>query len=131
MIQWVYDKERGTVNMTIKEYNINDLDFSNTELAYHINKRTDRLAICQEIGLGTFINCFSVDKGHYNGSELHCVTSTGLTFIFNQKSMKFITVLVTKRGQLKRYYDSCGLVAPPYLLEIARQHIADKLNEVK
>ena len=77
---------------------------------------------------------FLVDKGHKNGKEIHCVTSSGLIFILNEKRFinkeknPLITILIARKGQLTRLYHSCHLYVPEFLMRIAGEHQRQHLN---
>lgn len=66
--------------------------------------RQKREEIIRQIGTGTVLNSFVVDRGHHNGPERHEITSTGLIIIYNNRTNKMITKLIARVGQIKRYY---------------------------
>ena len=44
-----------------------------------------------------------VDKGHANGEEVHVVYNNGVVKIYNERTHKFITVLIARVPQIERY----------------------------
>ena len=94
----------------------NALDFiSNTR---HGKRRVERLVRTGD-GIGRTVSGFLIDKGHKNGLEEHFLTSSGLIVIRNHDSGKFVTALVARPGQVRRYYKALGRKAPSFLVEKA------------
>lgn len=46
---------------------------------------------------------FEVDKGHRNGSEVHCILEDASILVYNKKSKRFITTLLGRPGQIDTY----------------------------
>lgn len=44
-----------------------------------------------------------VNKGHASGNEVHIVYNNGIVKIYNANTRKFITVLIARVPQIKRY----------------------------
>lgn len=44
-----------------------------------------------------------VDKGHKNGNEIHIVYNNGVVKVYNERTRKFITVLIARVPQIERY----------------------------
>ena len=44
-----------------------------------------------------------VDKGHKNGNEVHLVYNNGIVKVYNERTRKFITVLIARVPQIERY----------------------------
>lgn len=44
-----------------------------------------------------------VNKGHKNGNEIHVVYNNGVVKIYNERTGKFITVLIARVPQVERY----------------------------
>lgn len=72
----------------------------------------------KEIGYGTPVASFIVDRGHKNGPEIHEITSTGIINIYNERTKKLVTKLIARPAQIKRYFTNG--TAPSYLINIAR-----------
>lgn len=94
----------------------------------HFCERNDRMKKAEEIGVGNITGRFLVNKGHKNGEEVHCVTDTGLVFIFNKESHCFVTVLIARPSQISRYYKSVSIPAPSDILRKAGIHEKQHLN---
>lgn len=90
--------------------------------AHYMNKRAERDALIAEIGEGSVIDQFVVDRGHERGPELHCLTDTGIIIIYNAATMLLITKLIARPGQIKRYYPAGDY--PRHVLKIAHMHAA-------
>ena len=44
-----------------------------------------------------------VNKGHKNGNEIHLVYNNGVVKVYNERTRKFITVLIAREPQIVRY----------------------------
>lgn len=66
--------------------------------------RQRRNELIKKIGIGKPVDRFYIDRGHPNGAEIHVITSTALILIYNQNTHKFITALIARPAQIKRYY---------------------------
>ena len=44
-----------------------------------------------------------VNKGHENGNEIHIVYNNGVVKVYNERTRKFITVLIARVPQVERY----------------------------
>ena len=55
-------------------------------------------------GYGNPLYSFIVDKGHRNGDEIHTITDNGVIIIQNYNTKKFITCLIAREGQIRRYF---------------------------
>lgn len=87
------------------------------------NDRNERINyIINEIGVGTIIDSFIVDKGHKNGEEIHSITTTGIIIIQNLRTKKLVTMLIARPQQIRRYYEAEGRKAPLQIVELARKH---------
>lgn len=71
---------------------------------HYTNDRQKREEIINQIGIGTVVAKFVVDRGHRNGAERHEITTTGIIVIYNNKTNKMITKLIARPGQIRRYY---------------------------
>lgn len=65
---------------------------------------------------------FEWDRGHENGAEIHWVMDNGVIFVVNKRTGKFVTVLIGRPAQVKRYYEAIGEQAPRDTLAKAKQH---------
>ncbi len=73
---------------------------------------------------------FIVDTGHPNGEELHCITHSGIVFVFNRRKHEtvsysgLVTILIARVEQLERY----GYKLSDYTRRKAIQHEREQLN---
>ena len=81
-------------------------------------------------GDGKIIDSFIVDKGHKNGLEKHCITDTGIVIVYNLESGKFVTKIVARPQQIKRYYEGSGKDPPRWLMYLAEWHKSMNYNNV-
>ena len=44
-----------------------------------------------------------VNKGHQNGNEIHIIYNNGVIKVYNERTRKFITVLIARVPQVERY----------------------------
>ena len=44
-----------------------------------------------------------VNKGHKNGNEIHIIYNNGIIKVYNERTCKFITVLIARAPQIERY----------------------------
>lgn len=81
-------------------------DFKSLNETNHITKRSKRLQIANMLLFtesASLIGCYVIDTGHGNGLEVHAVYNNGVIKIYNLRTSKFITVLIARVGQMKRY----------------------------
>ena len=72
----------------------------------HAVKRSHRLQIAERLIIeesAKVVKIAVVDKGHANGSEIHVVYNNGVVKIYNERTHKFITVLIARVPQIERY----------------------------
>ena len=84
-------------------------------------ERINRNKVIKEIGEGTLIKKVTIDRGHKNGPEVHCISDTGIITIYNANTHKMVTKLIARPGQIKRYYSE-GETVPKALIELATLH---------
>lgn len=89
-------------------------------LHYARHGRMTRIA--ETVGFGHVVRQCLVDTGHSAGCEVHVLTSTGIVLVFNARSGKLVTVLVARPGQVARYYEPFGEVAPGWLMNRAYEN---------
>lgn len=106
----------------------------NLEATLHFLKMSEaRKEAIKKIGIGNVVNQFIVDKGHENGKEIHIVTSTGLIIIRNYHTRKYITILIARPQQIKRYYENCNKPLTGEVLKVVRlaeEHTKQGLNQL-
>ena len=72
----------------------------------HIANRSKRLQIAERLIINEsakVIRIAIVNKGHENGHEIHIVYNNGIVKIYNERTHKFITVLIARVPQIERY----------------------------
>ena len=72
----------------------------------HAVNRSKRLQIAERLiyeESAKVIKIAVVNKGHENGNEIHIVYNNGVVKIYNERTRKFITVLIARVPQIERY----------------------------
>ena len=72
----------------------------------HALKRSKRLQIAERLiyeESAKVVKIAVVDKGHANGNEIHVIFNNGIVKVYNERTHKFITVLIARVPQVERY----------------------------
>ena len=72
----------------------------------HALNRSKRLQIAERLiyeERAKVLKIAVVNKGHANGSEIHVVYNNGVVKVYNERTHKFITVLIARVPQVERY----------------------------
>ena len=72
----------------------------------HAVNRSKRLQIAERLiyeESAKVIKIVVVNKGHKNGNEIHLVYNNGVVKVYNERTRKFITVLIARVPQIERY----------------------------
>ena len=72
----------------------------------HVVNRSKRLQIAERLiyeESAKVLKIAIVNKGHKNGEEIHVVYNNGVVKIYNERTRKFITVLIARVPQVERY----------------------------
>ena len=72
----------------------------------HAVKRSRRLQIAERLIIeesARVLKIALVDKGHKNGNEIHIIYNNGIIKVYNERTCKFITVLIARAPQIERY----------------------------
>ena len=72
----------------------------------HALNRSKRLQVAEQLIVeerAKVIRIAVVDKGHRNGNEAHVIYNNGVVKIYNERTRKFITVLIARVSQVERY----------------------------
>ena len=72
----------------------------------HAVNRSKRLQIAERLIIeesAKVIKIAVVNKGHKNGNEIHLVYNNGIVKVYNERTRKFITVLIARVPQIERY----------------------------
>ena len=72
----------------------------------HVVKRSKRLQVAEQLIFeehARVLKIAVVDKGHANGDEIHIIYNNGIVKVYNERTRKFITVLIARVPQIERY----------------------------
>ena len=72
----------------------------------HVVKRSKRLQVAEQLIYGErakVLKIAVVNKGHKNGNEIHIIYNNGVVKVYNERTCKFITVLIARVPQIERY----------------------------
>ena len=72
----------------------------------HVAKRSKRLQVAEQLIIeesAKVLKIAVVNKGHENGNEVHLVYNNGIVKVYNERTRKFITVLIARVPQIERY----------------------------
>ena len=72
----------------------------------HALNRSKRLQVAERLiyeERAKVIKIAVVDKGHANGEEIHIIYNNGVVKVYNERTHKFITVLIARVPQIERY----------------------------
>ena len=72
----------------------------------HAVKRSKRLQVAERLIIeesAKVLKIAVVDKGHKNGNEVRLVYNNGIVKVYNERTHKFITVLIARVPQIERY----------------------------
>ena len=72
----------------------------------HAVNRSKRLQVAERLIIeesAKIVKIAVVNKGHKNGNEIHLVYNNGVVKVYNERTRKFITVLIARVPQIERY----------------------------
>ena len=72
----------------------------------HAVNRSKRLQIAERLiyeERAKVIKIAVVNKGHANGEEIHVIYNNGVVKVYNERTHRFITVLIARVPQIERY----------------------------
>ena len=72
----------------------------------HAVNRSKRLQVAERLIIeesAKVLRIAVVNKGHANGNEIHLVYNNGIVKVYNERTRKFITVLIARVPQIERY----------------------------
>ena len=81
-------------------------NFTPCGITSHGVNRSHRLQIAERLIIeesAKVVKIAVVNKGHANGNEIHLVYNNGIVKVYNERTRKFITVLIARVPQIERY----------------------------
>ena len=72
----------------------------------HAVSRSKRLQVAERLIIeesAKVLKIAVVNKGHKNGNEAHIIYNNGVVKIYNERTGRFITVLIARLPQIERY----------------------------
>lgn len=96
----------------------------------HIIERSKRLQVAEQLineEAAKVCKIAVVDKGHKNGNEAHVIYNNGVVKIYNERTGKFITVLIARLPQIERY----RINVPPAMKQKIKTHVEKGFNEIE
>ena len=80
--------------------------FTPCGITAHAVNRSKRLQIAERLIIeesAKVLKIAVVNKGHKNGNEIHIIYNNGIIKVYNERTCKFITVLIARVPQVERY----------------------------
>ena len=96
----------------------------------HAVKRSKRLQVAERLIIeesAKVLKIAVVDKGHANGEEIHVVYNNGVVKVYNERTHKFITVLIAGVPQVERY----NIKVTKTMRSKIESHIAKGYNHIE
>ena len=104
-------------------------EFKSMDNTSHITKRSKRLQVANMLLVNekaSLIGYYVIDKNHDNGLEVHAVYNNGIVKIYNYDTSKFITCLICREAQIKRY----NIKLTSTMKKKIKTHIKNHYNEI-
>ena len=96
----------------------------------HVVKRSKRLQVAERLiteESAKVVKIAVVDKGHKNGNEIHVIFNNGIVKVYNERTRKFITVLIARVPQIERY----KVRVTKTMRNKIKSHIAKGYNQIE
>ena len=80
--------------------------FTPCGITSHGVNRSKRLQVAEQLIFeesAKVLKIAVVNKGHKNGNEIHIIYNNGIIKVYNERTCKFITVLIARVPQVERY----------------------------
>ena len=97
---------------------------------YTVDRANRDYIIRTEIGYGETVREYTIDKGHWHGTERHVLSNTGIITIYAIRTGDLITRLIARPAQVRKFYKENEIV-PEDILNLAYEHQRKGYNEVK
>ena len=81
-------------------------NFTPCGITSHGVNRSKRLQVAERLIIeesAKVVKIAVVNKGHKNGKEIHVIFNNGIVKVYNERTRKFITVLIARVPQIERY----------------------------
>ena len=96
----------------------------------HAVNRSRRLQIAERLIIeesAKVVKIAVVNKGHKNGNEIHIIYNNGVIKVYNERTCKFITVLIARVPQVERY----RVKVTKTMQAKIKSHIAKGYNQIE
>ena len=96
----------------------------------HALSRSKRLQVAERLIYeehAKVIKIAVVDKGHANGDEIHIIYNNGIVKVYNERTHKFITVLIARIPQIERY----NIKVTKAMRKKINSHVANGYNHIE
>ena len=96
----------------------------------HVVKRSKRLQVAQRLiyeEKAKVCKIAIVNTGHEDGCEVHVVFNNGIVKIYNERTHKFITVLICRPAQIERY----NITLTKTMRNKIKNHVASGYNNIE
>ena len=96
----------------------------------HVANRSKRLQVAERLIIeesAKVVKIAVVNKGHKNGNEIHVIYNNGIIKVYNERTHKFITVLIARVPQIERY----NIKVTKSMQSKVKSHIAKGYNHIE
>ena len=96
----------------------------------HVVNRSKRLQVAERLIIeesAKVVKIAVVNKGHANGNEIHIIYNNGVVKVYNERTRKFVTVLIARVPQIERY----NIKVTKAMRKKINMHIANGYNHIE